>query len=724
MTIESYTRFLSKYGRYVLILTAAAMLFALAGIFRLKIDTDFDIFMPPDSSRFRALQRMSESFGDAGQLLALAEIGAGGDLSDLPRVARALEGIEGVHAAESPVPAGIVEMNAERRAVVLERMERISGGAALVEVDGTTYGVFRLRLTADADLKRVIAEARRVFESAGLVVTFSGEPYLEAEIFSYVLRIILTIPPIAVLLMLVVFRIRIGNVRATVLSLVPAVVGAAITLGSIGWIQGSVSVVSILVPIFVIVLGSADGLHVTSHIIDNLNEGADNRDAVSTTLKAVGVPIIMTTVTTMAGFLSLTIINSRAIRELGVSAAAGILLAGIATWLILPTILLHQKPLGKVDRRRQGTVYHALSRLRGTPSVIIAVATVGALLPGALSLRANFSMIDVYKPRTTVRKSIDTSVRVLGGSIPVYVTFDAENRFDPAVADAVLELQRKTAEAGLAGRSISAYGLIAGLWEEISGSPGYPRTRAAVSGAVAAIRSLNPEFLTSFFADDGTGRAVFFLRDLDDETLQQFEDTAKAVSEDSGVALEPVGSAFVMKEMNDQIIPQQLGSLALAAFLVFLITAVTQRSLLLGLASTVPIAITLVAMFGVMGYARIDLSIITGIMSGLTIGVGIDYAIHYVSLYRRAKQRGDVDPTETALRFVATPVLANAMGLAVGFTAMLLSPLQIHVTLSVLMWVTMSSSAFFSLTLLPTLIGGRSKGRDGTGRGDGDGDGG
>jgi uncharacterized protein len=110
-----------------------------------------------------------------------------------------------------------------------------------------------------------------------------------------------------------------------------------------------------------------------------------------------------------------------------------------------------------------------------------------------------------------------------------------------------------------------------------------------------------------------------------------------------------------------------------------------------------------------MGYAGIDLSIITGIMSGLTIGVGIDYAIHYVSLLKQARQRGDERPSDTALRYVATPVLANALGLAIGFTAMLFSPLQIHVTLSILMWVTMVASAFLSLTFLPTITAGRKR---------------
>jgi predicted RND superfamily exporter protein len=160
-----------------------------------------------------------------------------------------------------------------------------------------------------------------------------------------------------------------------------------------------------------------------------------------------------------------------------------------------------------------------------------------------------------------------------------------------------------------------------------------------------------------------------------------------------------------MKSMNDKIIGQQIRSLILAAGAVFLLSAVTQRSLRLGLAALLPIVITLVGLFGTMGYAGIELSVLTGIISGLTVGVGIDYAIHYVSLYRYSRDRGDPEPAKTALEYVATPVFANAIGLSVGFTAMMFSPLRVHLILSVLMWVTMVLSAGITLTLLPTVLG-------------------
>ncbi len=617
--------------------------------------------------------------------------------------------LAGVQFVEAPAIQAMSNQSADDQSTIAGELAEQMGTTALATHEGTQYAMVRVLFEQDINARNVISNIERLFADASFDVVLTGESYLQSEIFSYIIRILLTIPPIAILLMLLVFRIRIGSFRATILSLVPAIVGAVITLGAIGWLVGQVSMITVLVPIFVIVLGSADGLHITSHVMDGLREGHSTGEAVLDTLRAVGMPVIMTTVTTMAGFLSMLVINSTAIRELGIAAAVGIVIAGLASWIVLPTILLHQKPLRQAARPHKSFLFRGIMRLRGWPSVLLALGLVAAAVPGILRLRASFSMIDVYKPGTEVRQNVATATDVLGGSIPVYVTFPATDEFAPELADAVLRMQDEAGEKGIAGTTISAYSIVRAVWESASGQEGYPAQRVLARTVVSRIRLSNGQIFDSFFTgpSDATamGRAVFFLRDLDNSTIGAFEELVARVGVDSGIDLQTVGTAFVMKEMNDQIIPQQLWSLVLAAGLVFLLTSLTQRSFGLGLASTLPILVTLATVFGVMGYARIDLSVVTGIMSGLTIGVGIDYAIHFTALLRQARKRGESDPEQAALSYVATPVLANALGLAVGLTAMLFSPLQIHVTLSILMWVTMSVSAVLSLTLLPTVTG-------------------
>ncbi len=697
---------LTRRGKVNLAVTAVCMAVSVIGILRLSIVTEFSVFMSTHSEYIDTAKEMSSAFGDSDQILIVAEVEDNiKSLRSLPALVSKFRDIDGVSSVEGPIPDSMAHLDDAAFSRSLETLKQMSGGALLNEYDGALWATIRLMLAEDASPRPIVRSIQRVADMEGINFLLSGEPYLEAEVFSYILKILIFLPPIAIVLMLGVFRLRIGNFKATILSMVPAIIGAALTLGTVGWILGSVSILSVLVPIFIIVLGSADGLHVTSHVMDRLAAGSGNREAVRETMAAVGVPIIMTTITTMAGFLSMLLIDSPAIRQMGLIAAGGILVAGLATWLVLPVLLLHLKPLAPRRKSRTGMLAGGISSLRGWPAIVIAVVLICGFIPGALRLKASFSIVDMYKPGTAVRKNIDKVSQILGGSIPVYAVFEAEDPYDPVVANAVLDFQQKAEESGVAGNSVSAYKIIARAAAAIGGNETYPSSPAAAKMIAKGIAAANPTFLNTFISPSGLCRAVFFLPNLENETLDSFIEMARKSSGSSGVDIRPAGTAFAMKTMNDKIIKQQMRSLLLAAALVFLLSALTQKSVALGLAAVTPILITLLGLFGTMGYVRIELSVMTGIMSGLTVGVGIDYAIHYVSLFRYARDRGEADPAISALDYVATPILANAIGLAVGFTAMVFSPLRIHVILSVLMWVTMVLSAGLTLTLLPTILG-------------------
>ena len=62
------------------------------------------------------------------------------------------------------------------------------------------------------------------------------------------------------------------------------------------------------------------------------------------------------------------------------------------------------------------------------------------------------------------------------------------------------------------------------------------------------------------------------------------------------------------------------------------------------------------------------------------------------------------EATDKAYKYTSRPIIANAFGLAIGLSAMLLSPLQIHVYVSTLMWVSMITAVFLSLSVLPTIL--------------------
>jgi len=131
----------------------------------------------------------------------------------------------------------------------------------------------------------------------------------------------------------------------------------------------------------------------------------------------------------------------------------------------------------------------------------------------------------------------------------------------------------------------------------------------------------------------------------------------------------------------------------------------SQRNFITPLLSVIPVTITLIALFGFMGYFNMDLNVVTVTMASIVIGVGIDYSIHFAELYRYYSKEGDKrQALHRTFVSASKPIIANALGLSVGLTAMFLSPLTIHSYLASIMWVTMLTSCFVSLTLLPFLI--------------------
>ncbi len=94
---------------------------------------------------------------------------------------------------------------------------------------------------------------------------------------------------------------------------------------------------------------------------------------------------------------------------------------------------------------------------------------------------------------------------------------------------------------------------------------------------------------------------------------------------------------------------------------------------------------------------------VTAIASSIVIGVGIDYAIHFVAAIDHARPAGD-GYSLRAIDHAGRPIIANALGVAVGLTGLWLSPFRFHPHISMIMWVAMVTAALTALLIIPALL--------------------
>ena len=147
----------------------------------------------------------------------------------------------------------------------------------------------------------------------------------------------------------------------------------------------------------------------------------------------------------------------------------------------------------------------------------------------------------------------------------------------------------------------------------------------------------------------------------------------------------------------------QFASLAVAFGLVTIMLLAAYRRIRETLASLVPIGLTVLTLLGFIAVSGIQLNLLTAVISSIVIGVGIDYAIHFVAAIDNARPDGD-GYVLRAIDRAGRPIAANALGIAIALTALWISPLKVHSQVSMIMWVAMSVAALSAMTLIPALL--------------------
>ena len=126
----------------------------------------------------------------------------------------------------------------------------------------------------------------------------------------------------------------------------------------------------------------------------------------------------------------------------------------------------------------------------------------------------------------------------------------------------------------------------------------------------------------------------------------------------------------------------------------------------IGLIGTFPIAITAVVNFAVMGFLGIPLSSATALITSIAIGIGVDYAIHFLEHYTNARLSGASieEATTETLAHTGRAIIFNAIAVMGGFAILLFSVFPPNRQVGALIVLNMATSALGTLTILVVAV--------------------
>jgi len=173
-----------------------------------------------------------------------------------------------------------------------------------------------------------------------------------------------------------------------------------------------------------------------------------------------------------------------------------------------------------------------------------------------------------------------------------------------------------------------------------------------------------------------------------------------------GLRAQWAGLTFLNTVWQDEMVGGMLQSLMGAFVIVFLMMMILFRSPVYGALAMIPLTITIVFTYGMIGIVGKDYDMPVAVLSSLTLGLSVDFAIHFLER-ARAIQGETGDWRETMALMFKEPgraITRNAIVIAIGFLPLLGAPLVPYNTVGILMAAIMAVSSIVTVVLLPSIM--------------------
>lgn len=510
------------------------------------------------------------------------------------------------------------------------------------------------------------------------------------------------------LMVLAVVGLLWGLFRSWSAVLWPVIVIACSAFWSIGllsWMGIPLSTMVTLSFMLILAVGVADCVHVLSAYLLYRREGLDHHQALKMAYRKTGLPIFLTTITTMAGMGALMMSSLPQIAIFGVNSALGVGVAFIFTVFLLPVLLDLWHPYSeKTAKRSADNKNYWLQRLldkipafvsRRAKSVVFAYLGLFVLFVfGATQVRVDTNFAELTKEGSEIRVTYEVvDEHMMGGqNMEFMLQFGQRDALkDPRVLQAIADLQAhmENTYPEYVVKTFSLADLVEDTHQVMQeGRPEYktiPEDPRLAAQLLYLFDNANPDDRRQLVNDDYSQSHIslqirnkgsfeytefFSASQLD---LNSFFAPLKADYPDMQVRV--TGSLALMMTLVDYINWAQIKSFTFALVIITLLLVVSLGSVQAGLISMVPNLLPAFFTFGVMGLLDIPLDTDTLIIAPLIIGIAVDDTIHFIAHYRDAWfECGDVDEAlASTIKEVGQAVTFTTLVLGVGFSMLAFS---------------------------------------------------
>ena len=584
----------------------------------------------------------------------------------------------------------------EQKARIAQHEEMILGRIVSRDLK-TTMIAARLTPKAGDDPEvsarlKAAAEAIAAKEAAsGYVFHIGGGPILNMSFITLGEHDVATFTPIVLLIALVLLWLIFRRPSGMLLSLSVVVFTFLIVLSVQVLLGYKLNNFTANLPVFVVAIGIADAMHLFWIYLVGRRKGMGNHDAIRYSVRKNFLPILLTSLTTAAGFASLGISHVIPVKTLGIATATAALLAFVLTILFVPAVLAILDPKVKAaNDGASGTGEHDLLSLRAARFILannkkILLASVlffGVLGAGIAWVKVDSNTVRYFREHVPFRETVTFVQANLTGPMAYEIVVDSGEKDGIKHPEFMKTVERFTEafkEKYPAVRHTTSLVDVVKKFNEVLNS----------SKTVPERRNLIAQYLLLYSLSLPQGMEINDRMDVNEQKLRV---TASVDIVDTSLDLEMMawaerwweqtpysarvnGQTQMFAHMQHDVTATLIESILLAIGAVSLMMLLIFRNLRMIPLFIVPNVLPIVLVVGVMGWLGITIDLGVAVSGAIIIGVAVDDTIHFLVKYREARARGE--SLESALAYVF-----HYAGKAIVFTTLILSAAFTVFTLS------------------------------------------
>ena len=527
----------------------------------------------------------------------------------------------------------------------------------------------------------------------------------------------------AILVILLTLFLLLRSLVAVIGSFLVISISVVSAMGSIGFITGEISQPYIMVPILIATLAVADCVHLFTLYFQNLSSSRKSKEAMIESLTLNLQPLFLTSLTTAIGFLSLNLAPLEPLRGIGNGVAVGVFLAFIFTILLLAPLVsyFNVKKSKNVDFQKQIARKLGQFSIRNHKKLLVIIPVISCFLIAFIPLnKTNDNPLKFYSERyTSMAADSEWLSERLGGTFPV--SYELTNRTSLVSDPKFLFEVDKFSEWLASNEEVLHINSLSKIMKNLNKTL---HGKEEQWNVIPEESDLSAQYLffyemslpfgldlnNSISQDKKSIKLVASLKEMGSFEYRKFDQKVNEYvlgNMPQGMVSMGTGIRPIFAFMTNHLISQFYYALAIGIVLITATIILFFRSLRYGMLTVVTNLLPIGVGFGIWALVSGEVSMLVGLGMGTTLGIIVDFTVHFLSKYLHAKREKNLQAEEAvmyAFETVGFALIVTALSLCAGFLVLLLAffiPLHGFVLFSSIAFI---SALIIDLLLFPALL--------------------